>query len=309
MENRSVHGETLAELPASRALEHLDLINDASAPALREAFGTEELKSFTLETAFIRWPGGHHDPPPWSYSGHAVGFIPSGKPPTDDAAILPGEKVEAQADLERGRIDVRLARLGIRQYPGGDTRHSVLFTFEGQNQVPGQTENVAFNLSSDVNEGEDSGTLNWPIFIGLNVGTEGVGFKFSTVNVKNETDEDMLGIMKSEPFKAGLKLIETAQPAIAPLAGIALGLGEAFLKRNENVRVQNVSLGLDFGTDPMGFRLAEGDYIVAQVAPSAQFGWDHWVFRKGAIVSRLDPYESSFPYNYVAFSVTKYRGD
>ena len=100
-------------------------------------------------------------------------------------------------------------------YPGGGL-HRVLFDFYAQHQVPGGAEDLHFNATFRVREGEHAAVVGFPIFIGLNVGTEGVAFRCYTVNVANEEDERLLGFLESDVFKSGLRLATTAQPAIAP---------------------------------------------------------------------------------------------
>jgi hypothetical protein len=58
------------------------------------------------------------------------------------------------------------------------------------------------------------------------------------VNVKNEEDQTILAALESSPFQSGLKLLTTAQPAIAPFTEITLGVVKLLAKRNENVAVQ-----------------------------------------------------------------------
>ena len=53
--------------------------------------------------------------------------------------------------------------------------------------------------------------------------------------------------------------------AIAPFTEITLRVVKALAKRTENVPVHKFYLGLDFEDAPMGIRLAEGNYIAAQV--------------------------------------------
>jgi hypothetical protein len=120
-----------------------------------------------------------------------------------------------------------------------------------------------------------------------------VAFHFHTVNVKNEADETFLDFLEGDIFKSGLTLATTAQPAIAPLAGMALALTKSIAKRNRNVSVQDCYLGLDFAGTTMGARLAAGDYIAVQIPENLQrvWYWDDWVYdaRAGLVVSRADP--------------------
>jgi hypothetical protein len=139
-----------------------------------------------------------------------------------------------------------------------------------------------------------------------------VAFHFHTVNVKNEADETFLDFLEGDIFKSGLTLATTAQPAIAPLAGMALALTKSIAKRNRNVSVQDCYLGLDFAGTTMGARLAAGDYIAVQIPENLQrvWYWDDWVYdaRAGLVVSRADP-TALIPYNYVVFGVSRFEGD
>ena len=113
-------------------------------------------------------------------------------------------------------------------------------------------------------EGEHAGIHGYPIFIGLNVGDEGLSFRCRTINVSNDQDEAFLDFLESDVFKAGLKPVNTAQPVIAPFSELGLGIAKTIAKRNRNVSVQDFDLGLDFSTLSMNGRLAEGSYLAVQ---------------------------------------------
>jgi hypothetical protein len=144
----------------------------------------------------------------------------------------------------------------------------VLFDFYAQNQVANDTEHLHFNTTFRARGGQQAAVVGYPIFVGLNVGSDGLAFKCLTVNVKNDEDEAFLKFLESDVFQAGLKLASTAQPAIAPLSGMALALTKSVAARNRNVPVQEFHLGLDFSSTPMGARLAKGAYLVVQVPES-----------------------------------------
>jgi hypothetical protein len=307
-----VEANVLAEMPADLAFERLAAVHDPDAAVLQEALKGEdaqELQRISLERAFdLHWPGDGRAIPAWKHSGHSYGYMPPEASESGQAKILDARDVTADKSLKKARVNVRLSQLHVESYPGGDQTHRVLFTFQGRNQVPETTEDLAFNITVDVREGEDAPIVNWPIFVGLNVGSEGVGFHFETTNVANREDHKILDFMDSPTFKSGLKLVETAQPAIKPLTDIALGLGKTFLTRSDNVKVHEVSMGLDFGRDAAGVRLAEGDYVVAQVPKGVVVDWSNWTFEDGAIRAH-DGYGTQFIYNYLIFSVNKYEGD
>jgi hypothetical protein len=247
----------------------------------------------------------------WQHTAHAFGFLGVDGEGAGLRPIQAIGTVQADSALRGGRVKIALNQLRVADYPGGGT-HRVLFDFYARNQVPGSAEELHFNATYRVREGERAAIAGYPIFIGLNVGSEGVAFRCHTVNVKNDADEGFLDLLEGDTFKAGLKLATTAQPAIAPLANIALGLTKAVAKRNRNVSVQDFYLGLDFAGTGMGARLAQGDYIAVQLPESLRrvWRWDDWVFdpSSGLITDRADD-GKLIPYNYVVFGVSRYDGD
>jgi len=155
---------------------------------------------------------------------------------------------------------------------------------------------------------EGAAAVGYSIFVGLSEGSDGVAFRCFTVNVKNEQDEALIGFLDSDLFRAGLRLASAAQPALAPLSAMALSLTRALAGRNRNVPVQDFYLGLDFGSNPTGARLALGSYLAVQVPESkrAVWDWDEWAYNPstGQVVQRADKAEL-LPYNYVVFGVSR----
>lgn len=247
----------------------------------------------------------------WEHTSHTFGFLPSAAAgPTAPQPVQAIGAMTADLDLRNSRLRIVLNRLRVAEYPGSGT-HRILVDFYARNQVPGQVEDLHFNATYRALQGEQVPIAGYPIFVGLNVGTEGVGFRCHTVNVKNDDDEVLLDFLEGDVFKAGLRLAETAQPAIAPLAGMALGLTKGLARRNRNVSVQDFYLGLDFAGTGMGARLAQGDYIAVQIPEKLQviWNWDDWVYNpaNGQIVSKEHP-ENLIPYNYLVFGITRYSG-
>jgi hypothetical protein len=253
------------------------------------------------------WP--FHDRA-WQHTAHSIGFLPAGGGAEPQEIVGLGA-AQADPSLKNARINIVLNALKVADYPGGGT-HRVLFDFYARNQARGVTEDLHFNAGYRAREGEHAAVKGYPIFIGLGVGTGGVAFHFHTVNVKNEADEAFLDFLDGDAFKSGLKLAETAQPAIAPLTGMALALTKSIAQRNRNVSVQDCYLGLDFAGTAMGARLAEGDYIAVQIPENLQtvWYWDEWYYEPdaGLILSRADP-NQLIPYNYVVFGVSRFEGD
>jgi hypothetical protein len=231
--------------------------------------------------------GIHGQTPVWAYTTHQFGYIP----------LL-------SAVGQSSPIRITLDRLRVAQYPGGG-RHKILFTFQTQNQVAGGTpEDVVFSQDYEVLEGQGAGIAGFPIFVGLHVPAGGLGLQCHTTNVSNDGDEKVISFLNGSTFQSGLKLLESANPAVPIVAGFATGLLHDFESRNENVGVEDFYLGLDFVPTPSGARLAQGSYISVQ-APDEGWNWGDWVFdvAKGQVVSKADG--RPIQYNYVVFSIQK----
>jgi hypothetical protein len=247
---------------------------------------------------------------PWQHTAHAFGYLVPSAPSNAQLPIQHAGNIPADHSLKNSRVNITLDRLRVAAYPGGGT-HRVLFDFYAQNQVPGDVEHLHFNATYRVREGEQAAILGFPVFVGLNVGTEGLVFKCFTVNVKNDEDEMFLGFLDSDVFKAGLKLASTMQPAIAPFSQMAFGLTKSIATRNRNVPVQDFYMGLDFSSIATRARLAEGSYLAVQIPETLQTVWDwsDWIYNpsSGQIVNKAEPTQL-IPYNYLVYSVSRYEG-
>jgi hypothetical protein len=289
---------------------------DAAAAKLREldeeqaAFALEHQAQMELERSsgvFGMWP---FQDRAWQHTAHTFGFLPE-KRTSDPAAIRSIGEIEGDRSLKDSRVKIALNRLRVADYPGRGT-HRILLDFYARNQVSGSVEDIHFNATYRVREGERAPVAGYPIFVGLNVGSDGVALRCHTINVQNDVDESFLAVLESDVFRSGLRLATTAQPAIAPFATLALGLTKSVAQRRRNVSVQDFYLGLDFGGTAMGARLAVGDYIAVQIpeAFSRVWSWNDWVYdsASGTIVSKEDP-DTLIPYNYLVFGVSRYEGD
>jgi hypothetical protein len=259
--------------------------------------------------------------PPRAYlnSQHQVGFIPRFTPGTERfQPVVAASNAPADPSLKNGRINIRLDHLRIYEYPQpllglGGNSHTILFTFEARNQLPGGSEAVAFNQTYRARSGQDTAVTGNPIFIGLSVGADGVVFSCKTVNVANSSDEQLVGAINSEAATLGLNLLTTAQPALAPFVGVARGLCNSLATRRRNTAVQEITLGLDFESGATGARLAVGSYVVVQVERANEITWSDWRYdtETGTVVRTNlaegeDPYV--LPYNAIVFRVSPYGG-
>lgn len=243
---------------------------------------------------------------PWSFTTHQYGYIGFQESRSNDPlSIQHPNTIEPDISLKNSRINIRLDRLKIHKYPGSGI-HNVMVTFAARNQVANSQESVSFSQTYRVLEGQAAGIAGYPVFIGLNVGNQGVAFECSTINVNNDEDLSVLEALDSSTFKSGLELLTTMQPGIAPFTAVTVGVVKSLAKRHENIPVQKFYLGLDFENAAMGIRLREGNYIAVQVPNETAIDWNKWIYKPnlGTIVHKAD--DSPIEYNYLVFRVSRY---
>jgi len=244
---------------------------------------------------------------PWEHATHQFGYIAPLSPGAKDfQPIQYAGALKPDETLKNSRINIRIDQLRIYKYPGGGI-HNVILTFAAKNQLADSAESVTFSQTYRVPEGEMAGISGYPIFIGLNIGLQGIAFECSTVNIKNDSDEKILETLESKPFKDGLNLLTTFQPAIVPFTEVTLGIVKTLAARNRNVAVQKFYLGLDFEQSALGARLAEGNYIAVQVPFATSIDWRKWQFNPntGAIEHKAN--RMPLEHNYIVFRVSRYE--
>ena len=247
----------------------------------------------------------------WQYTAHAIGYLA----PIDGLAsgLMPirhAANIDPDETLKGTRVKLTLDGLRIADYPGRGM-HRILFDFAARNQTSQGPEQLHFNAVYRAAEGEQAAVLGRPIFVGLQVGTEGLFLQCATVNVLNEDDEKLLRFLESDAFRGGLQLLTTAQPALAPFSALVVGLTETVAARNRNVAVQAIDVGLDFSRIAPRPRLAEGSYIAVQVPETTRnvWHWQEWGYNpmNGCVVNAQQP-DLLIPYNYIVVSVSRYEG-
>jgi hypothetical protein len=290
----------IGRMPPQEALEKLKEMGEEGIPLAGTAAGEAPSNRYI-------WPFSDRA---WQHTAHAFGFLPI------DGKRAPGSisgigNIDADSSLKNNKVKITLNRFRVADYPGRGN-HRVLIDFYARNQVQDQTEDLHFNATYRVRDGERAPIAGYPIFLGLNVGANGLAFHCHTVNVKNDDDQSLLDFLDSDVFKAGLKLTTSLQPAIAPLASMALGLTKSIARRNQNVSVQDFYLGLDFEGTAMGARLAQGDYIAVQIPESFKrsWRWEDWAYdpESGMIVEKNTP-DKLVPFNYLVFGVSRYEDE
>ncbi len=247
----------------------------------------------------------------WLHTAHAIGYLaPAKSPGVGLRPIRHAANITPDETLKDAQIKVTLDGLRVADYPGRGMHH-VWFDFAARNQTGQGSEQLHFNVTYRVAEGEQAAVLGRPIFTGLHVGGEGLFLQVATVNVANEDDEALLRFLEGDAFKAGLQLLTTAQPALAPFSALAVGLTEMIAKRTRNMPVQAIDLGLDFSQIAPRPRLAEGSYIAVQIPEMLHtvWHWHEWGYDpdSGRIVSAQQPY-LLIPYNYLVVSISRQDG-
>lgn len=293
--------EVIASMPQTQAISILESIGETDVALKLQQQppqNAERASSYGLFDIFSSTSK------PWMYSTHVFGFLPRTPVGGQTQEILPPGEIDPDLTLKNGRINITLNRLRIAEYPGSG-RRQILFDFFAQNHLASGAEDAHFNMTFRSDQNAMVGIINYPIFLGLHVGAQGAMFRCFTVNVQNDQDEKLLSMLDSEVFKKGLKLAAVAQPALAPLSEIAVGITRAVASRNKNVPVQNIQMGLDFGGAKLGARLAQGDYIAVQVPLDALTAWDWSDYKLNPKVGEIVRSDGSpIPYNYFAFGVT-----
>ena len=244
---------------------------------------------------------------PYLHTAHAFGYLAPIQSTSEVLPILPVNSIQADSTLKNARLTITLGLLRVAKYPGRGMQH-ILLHFAAQNHLPKMTEEVHFDTTFRVQDGQHAPVRGYPIFVGLGISSTGITFRCRTILVKNERVEAFLNFLKSDLFKSGLKLATTAQPAIGPFSAMAYGLAETMANYRRNVSVQDFALGFDFGTSPAGVRFAEGAYLAVQI-PDMVWEWDEWVYHpaSGQVVKRED-HTQLLPYNYLLFNVSRYEG-
>jgi hypothetical protein len=229
---------------------------------------------------------------PWSHTGYTLGHLAL---PNSNDELQPIQHASATAPddtLKNTRIKITLDTFYVASYPGLGGTHRILLKFYTRNQVQGKSEHLHFNIFCNAREGDHASVQGIPIFLGLKVGAQGIVLGVYTVNVQDSGDEKLLGFLKSDLFKDGLKLLNAVQPATALLSSAMQHLTTYVAGRWKNAKVQELELGLDFSKVPTHYRLKEGSYIAVQMRESDQesWMWDEWIYERknGLVVSKAN---------------------
>ena len=289
----------LGEMPLRDAVAKLREIGEDEAADALSAVEEPEKEKFS----YSWWPFRNRA---WQHTAHALGHLPAhGK--GDLLPIREAGAAEADQSLRNSRINVILIRLYAADYPGGGM-HRVLIDLAVRSRSLKLSRPLHFAARYDVKDGETAGVVGYPIFLGLPVGAEGIVVGGVTVNVGSEADEKVMGALDGDSFRNGLKLLNSWQPALSPLSELMVATTKAVASRSKNVAVQKFNLGLGFEPLAGAAHLAEGSYVVAQVAEELElWDWEHWAFdvNRGRVINTANP-KQPVPFNYVVIGISRY---
>lgn len=248
---------------------------------------------------------------PWEQTGTNIGYLPPVASDGDFLPIISARRVEADATLKGARLRIALDRFYVAQYPGGGEHHILLhFATQFQERGRSEPETLHFNTTCKVRDSQIADVLDYPIFVGFPAGNEGLTLEYTTisVDVTNEDNQKILNVLNSEAFKAGVQLVSTLQPMLAPFSAMAVGLAKLIFDRKKSINIGPFKMGLDFSTIPLHSRLAPGSFIVAHLPEELQrtWKWSDWAYDidSSLIVKKADP-QQRIPYNYLIFSITR----
>ncbi|WP_426131680.1 hypothetical protein [Pararhizobium sp. PWRC1-1] len=239
----------------------------------------------------------------WGYTGAKIGFIPAvGNTAACDIVNAIGMK--ADDALKDQPLKISLDVFHVQNYPGMG-KHRILCEFSGKNQTQKEAEAMRFALTVAANDKSFAAHIGHPIFVGVNVGKDGLSFEGRTVNVKSDTDDLMLDALGNSTFRDGLSLLTTAQPVLKPFVKLAEGVVTSVLNRNKNREVFKFALGLDFSDSRTTAKLRLGSYVVVQT-DETDWNWDEffWHTGSGAVLPKGDK-DEPLSLNYLVFGVSR----
>ncbi|UHS61339.1 hypothetical protein HRR99_07340 [Agrobacterium vaccinii] len=275
--------------------DYLELIGDEQAA---KRFHSDGVKAQRLSVPFIN--------DEWGYTGAKIGFIPAaGKKVGCDIVNAIG--MEADHSLKDQALKISLDVFHVQNYPGTG-KHRILCEFSGKNQTQKEAEAMRFALTVAANDKSFAAHIGHPIFVGVNVGKDGLSFEGRTVNVRSDNDDMMLDALGNATFRDGLSLLTTAQPVLKPFVKLADGVVTSVLNRNKNREVFKFALGLDFSNSRTTAKLKLGSYVVVQT-DETEWKWDDFVWdaASGAVLPRSDK-TKALSLNYLVFGISKTGG-
>lgn len=241
----------------------------------------------------------------WRVQNYEFGYLG-----TEGAtSITDARLIQADQSLKGKKIKITLDSLRVEKYPGKKGTHSILFNVHGQTQSGNEIIPLSYSLGVEARDGDVPLVMGKGIFVGLEVGSEGVDLKGQTINIKNIEDKTLFNIIKGTVFGRGMRLLNSVASSFQPLCEVVEGITADLSKRYDGQNVQSFEIGLDFTKVQSHAKLREGTYIIVQIPPShPKLNWDNWEFASGGIVKKGGKLEP-LPYNCIVLGVSKIESD
>lgn len=284
-------GPVLGKCHPDDIAEYLELIGD---PEAAERFRRGGQRSQGIGNPFRA--------DEWGYTGAKIGFIPEGTGALE-TEIENAIGMKADDSLQDQALKITLDCFYCHNYPGLG-KHTVLCDFSGKNQCPDEREPMRFTVSVSANDRAPAAHVGLPIFVGVNVGRDGLSFEGRTVNVCSSADDLVLEALGASAFRDGLSLLTTAQPVLKPFVKLAEGAVGSILKRRKNREVFKFSLGLDFSKSATSAKLRLGSYVVVQT-DEHDWDWSDFVWDASGSIRPKESGEGRIGLNYLVFGVTR----
>ena len=172
---------------------------------------------------------------------HLIGYIaPIKRSSTKAASIHPAGAIPADPALPGEPVTVTLERFFVERYPGRGI-HRILIDFALRNPMS-RDEGVHFHVTCSALDGEHAGVIGVPLFVDMKVGEEGMLLELVTINVSSSADQELLRFTESPAFRAGLRFVSTAQPALGLLSDVLSSLTKTLAGRSANIPVQKLAI-------------------------------------------------------------------
>src|SRR5437870_1315027 len=140
----------IGKLPPEQAIVKLREVGEDDVADMLELAQEGELKVFR-STGLRSWL--HLHDRPWEHTAHTFGYLAPTSPGHAPLPIQSIGTVTSDSSLKHSRIKITLSRLRVASYPGGGM-HRVLLHFFAQNHLPHSKEDLHFNTTYRVREGE-----------------------------------------------------------------------------------------------------------------------------------------------------------
>ncbi len=259
-------------------------------------------KASDLKT--ISWPW-NRKPKAWEHSSYAFGFIPIKTNNDNLLKIHEARSIIADQSLKDAKITLSLDYFRAYDYPGKG-KHRVLFKFNAKNYLKDSGEqDLSFNQTFAIQEGQNAPISGYPIFVGLNTGRQLMQFDVEIVNISNDNDGQLLDTIEKGVVKNGITLLNTLNPVLPILSEYATGITKLIAGRNRNIEITSPKMGLYFDDIASHLKMSRGVYIAIQTSNPGEFNWNQWHYNRSfGEIQSIDGTHKELPYNYFAFSIS-----